>query len=114
MTKWWDEPNPRDAPLVERPTAFARRKPTRRWCRGKVGVPHVTEVVRHHQYEVPPFADRACGWTEWRFVAQQRWSCMHVVRCASCGKITEHRLDLRCPDYDGSPNPGNVRDVPPA
>ncbi|HEX9229699.1 MAG TPA: hypothetical protein VF885_24140 [Arthrobacter sp.] len=84
-----------------------KRKKTAKWCRGKVGVEHVTETVVNHNYS----PDRACGWRQlYRFRNGERqvwrwhYSCKHAVKCVNCGKYTETFLKPeQCPDFVPGP-----------
>lgn len=88
-------------------TANAKKK-THRWCRGKPGVPHVTEIVINHN-----MAHRVgCGWYPlyWSFKRRDegpkdyRYSCMHSSRCINCGKYIEYFLKPeQCPDATPKP-----------
>ncbi len=52
-------------------------KNTRKWCRGKVGVPHKPKCVRYDEYENQHGESR---WTKgWK-----------VLVCESCGKELDH------------------------
>lgn len=83
-----------------------KRKKTAKWCRGKVGVEHVTEIVVNHNWQ----NRTACGWRElFRYTSftrdkeHWRWhySCKHSYKCVNCGKYTEFFLknNEECPDY---------------
>lgn len=85
-----------------------KKKKTARWCRGKVGVEHVTEVVRNHNYS----PERVCKWWPvYRSYARRdegpkeyRYSCLHSLKCTSCGKYTEYFLGPeQCPDVVPKP-----------
>lgn len=72
------------------------RKDTKRWCRGKQGVPHVEVVVRESWNGT---RDTACtddparlpGWIP----------CYHRVRCGECGKVLRYLNAASCPDRVG-------------
>jgi hypothetical protein len=79
-----------------------RRKTSRKkWCKGRVGVEHQTELGidtrRAWAYKTgrpdlercKPFGDTK-GWFKCK------WKCLHVLRCKVCGKIVEHYVE--CPD----------------
>lgn len=73
------------------------RKSTRTWCKGKVGRAHQPVTA------VPPNAGRECHETGWwnretrSWDPKGRWSCEHVILCATCGKVLE-RWIKDCPD----------------
>jgi hypothetical protein len=71
-----------------------KRKNTRRWCKGKVGVEH-TLVVRMRRDR-----SKGCHWFAWsvRGKAIQRgaWICVEQEVCISCGKILRHTLGKNC------------------
>lgn len=80
-----------------------KRKKTGKWCRGKVGVPHVSEIVVNHTYT----ARTTCRWYPQYFSFRRRdegpkewrYFCIHSLRCTSCGKYTEYFLGVdQCPD----------------
>lgn len=73
------EPHPRGA----------RRKNTRRWCRGKVGVPHTLAVREGDPKERVPEWFKRCGPNPWT----GRWRCAEQEYCTSCGKIMRRRVD---------------------
>lgn len=82
----------------------AHPKSTRKWCKGKVGVEHVTELrvpVNAHRRdcdpvryaEEAPFAD--FGWEV---------GCYHVEECVRCGKHVRAFLDKgECPTRTAVP-----------
>ena len=81
-----------------------KRKKTAKWCKGKVGVEHVTEIVVNHNYTA---MHRGC---EWRTLYMRRsgivqvwkwhYSCIHSLQCVNCGKYVEYYLDPeQCPDW---------------
>lgn len=85
-----------------------KRKPTKQWCKGKVGREHTPELVVNHNYN--PL--RKCGWREvmyWRNGERHHWrwhySCIHSYRCTTCGKYTEDWLKNKeeCPDFVPQP-----------
>lgn len=88
-----------------------RKKKTRRWCKGKVGVEHQLEVRldertaswrRHLDAERP-----TCYRPDWLANAPGSatrpetwsWMCSHIKVCTVCGKILEHYLGKNCPVY---------------
>ena len=85
-----------------------KRKSTAKWCKGKVGREHVTEIVVNHNYSRP-----SCGWREimgWRNGQRFHWkwhySCIHSRKCITCGKYTESYLDPgECPQFTPKPAP---------
>ncbi|HEX9089802.1 MAG TPA: hypothetical protein VF867_20080 [Arthrobacter sp.] len=85
-----------------------KRKNTAKWCRGKVGVEHVTEIVINHNYT----NTRGCNWYPIYYSFKRRaegprdyrYWCKHSLRCTNCGKYTEIFLGVeQCPD--ASPRP---------
>ena len=81
-----------------------KKKKTAKWCRGKVGVEHVTEIVVNHNYN---HRRQVC---EWRPIYMRRtgivqvwkwhYSCLHSLKCTNCGKYTEYFLKPeQCPGY---------------
>lgn len=51
-------------PLPDEPH-FHKKKDTRRWCKGKVGVEHAFELIEHHK---------------------SRWFSFKIYKCTNCGK----------------------------
>jgi hypothetical protein len=79
------------------------RKKTAKWCKGKVGREHESELVINHNV-----VRLECGWFRHRAWMQQAWhwrpyhySCIHSYRCKNCGKYLEWVLKdvTQCPDY---------------
>jgi hypothetical protein len=85
-----------------------KRKSTAKWCKGKVGREHVTELVLNHS--MLSFK-KECGWRpiytrRTGIVQLWRWqySCRHSVQCINCGKYTEYFLKPgQCPDFTPKP-----------
>lgn len=74
-----------------------RRRRTRRWCRGKVGVEHGPEVVELASWTQHLPRSR-CGYRPWaRRGLDTAWFCQHVKRCAACGKVLRLGLGVECP-----------------
>ena len=93
----WNEREPREARTMN------RKKKTGKWCKGKAGVEHVTEIVVNHNVVRP-----SCQWVRtWLYRSMQgpgvhtwRWSCSHATRCVNCGKYIQYLgLGKDCPDY---------------
>ena len=84
----------------------SRRKDTKHWCRGKVGVAHVYVTIESKW----PYQGQQCEWRDhrWSSVFAPYWFCHHSIVCANCGKISVHVITdpALCPDYDGSAPPG--------
>jgi hypothetical protein len=121
---WDDDTEPRISELrAYRPTdenqpRHTRRRPTRKWCKGKKGVEH-TPAIRLDRYRESllryPRIDRAghlqsnwpaCGWMEWHWRRNKPWyyRCSHERYCSTCGKILTTRLQSTdCPDYRPRP-----------
>lgn len=85
-----------------------KRKKTGKWCRGKVGVPHVSEIVVNHNYSA---GLQVCEWRQSYLrrggvVQVWRWyySCVHALRCTNCGKYVEWRVEPeQCPVFVPKP-----------
>lgn len=83
-------------PESAREPVARRRKHTRLWCRGKVGVEHKPVIV------VPPNSPSwrqtgsslVCRWITWG--KEPWWLCSHVKLCSVCGKELQYRVE--CPD----------------
>lgn len=80
------------------PRPQRRRKNTRRWCRGKEGVEHVTEVrlSKDATYRAERGMPSTCYRAEWY---DRRWWCSHEEVCIKCGKIIRWTLDDDCPNF---------------
>jgi hypothetical protein len=88
-----------------------KKKNTRRWCRGKVGVEHQLEVRlderttawRQHMHPDRPLCYRpdwlAQGGRSGRRPESWSWMCSHIRVCTVCGKIFDQFLGTECPDY---------------
>lgn len=85
----------------DKPSTGTRRKDTRRWCKGKPGRDHVPGEPVKGSYAASH--DWPCSWHLSGVVGREptpRYSCLHEVRCQTCGKILEHWLEPeRCPDF---------------
>ena len=68
-----------------------RRKNTRRWCRGKVGVPHTPAIREGDPKEQVPDWLKRCGTNSWT----GKWRCAEQEYCTRCGKIIRRRVE-RC------------------
>lgn len=69
-------------------------KNTKKWCKGKVGVEHVTELV------VPDNAiNKVCDvGARWTSTFTWEIGCHHVEQCVNCGKHVRHFLNKgECP-----------------
>ena len=98
----------------ENPVRHTRRRSTKQWCRGKVGVKHVGEIKVDRYSEsvrLYPRQDgfeskwRHCRWVNWWRDESWYYSCRHQRRCVNCGKILDHVLqDQECPDYAPRPD----------
>lgn len=85
---------PADHPKVTQ--SKSKRKDTRRWCRGKVGVEHVLVIQKASWSRNFP-----CRMFSYRrgpnFPAA--WVCRHQRACENCGKIIDHSIKVdECPD----------------
>lgn len=72
------------------PQAPRRKKDTRTWCRGKVGVEHRKEI----QFDTR--ATSKCRPSMWSW--GDSWWCNHHEVCGECGKITRSSVASECPD----------------
>lgn len=88
------EANPYNDPYFEygedRPIHFKKKKNTKKWCKGKVGVEHepVIELNTKHMYGSN--YGKKCRPDVW-------WGCYHHEVCKNCGK--ELKLFFSsCPD----------------
>ena len=80
----------------ERERPQRSKKNTRKWCKGKVGREHTTELVyrSHYGYYLDKYG---CGikkkfvrWGGSDRVWEDTWYCLHEVKCTKCGKVLEH------------------------
>ena len=79
----------------ELPRRRAHPKNSKKWCRGKEGKEHVTEIV---------FPENA-GWSKCHPTTEDFWKrydwevgCYHVERCINCGKhVRTHLKRGECP-----------------
>lgn len=112
MSGWDDEPrlDERRASAPDAPRR-GKKKKTRRWCKGKVGVEHQLEVRlderitswRKHMDPERPVCYRpdwlVQGGRAGRRSESWSWMCSHIRVCTVCGKIVEQFLGVNCPDY---------------
>lgn len=69
------------------------RKARRKWCRGKVGVEHVTDIRRRVYGRDQPGPCKPLR-------SDGSWWCRHETYCTICGKILDRSLpNGECPDY---------------
>jgi hypothetical protein len=88
------------AAIAEPAKGAPARKDTRRWCRGKRGVPHHPVIVF-----TPPLYRRGEAECEWdsRWSGDVRWHCHHQEHCGACGKVLRVSVGCgECPAYPGS------------
>ncbi|HJW01370.1 MAG TPA: hypothetical protein VJ617_19950 [Arthrobacter sp.] len=87
---------------------YNKKKSTARWCKGKVGREHVTEIVLNHNYS----NRKACMWYPiyYSFARRDegpkdyRYWCQHSVKCTVCGKYVEYFLKPeQCPTFQPKP-----------
>jgi len=128
MTKWDREPSAGELraprPVDEQPTRHTRRRNTKLWCRGKVGVEHHLAVrvkrevasrrAQPHKYGRDDYRyldrhARWCGWSWWlwRLYADNGgwyYWCAHDRFCTRCGKIFPLEATA-CPEFDQHPRP---------
>jgi hypothetical protein len=90
------------------------RRDRRRWCRGKMGVEHATEValdaVGSYRRAINPRA-KVCTWRNgwnWQGLGADTtlarhedwiWDCAHVEVCMNCGKNLRGLAGTQCPDW---------------
>lgn len=110
MSSWDEEPrlDERRASAPDVPK-HNRKKNTRRWCKGKVGVEHQAEIVIDERTAVWRSNNHTrpeCYRPDWLRNTKHgsthptwSWMCSHVERCVVCGKILEHFLGENCPVY---------------
>lgn len=68
------------------------RKDRRKWCKGKVGVVHQTEIRLGDKYT---YAMKVCQM--WQPSKRWgRWICVEQEVCSRCGKILRHSLGPAC------------------
>ena len=83
---------------IERPGRRPHPKNTKRWCKGREGVEHITELV------VPVNAMRGeCDTGERNWTGTFNWEigCYHVEQCIVCGKHVRPFLNKgECPDRE--------------
>lgn len=95
MAKRWGRKDP-DNPLntEHNPKTY---KQTKKWCRGKINVPHVTHLV----IDKSGWRQNCCGWIRWNSSEPEKfWRCCHIEQCINCGKILKHFIvSKECPDY---------------
>jgi hypothetical protein len=98
MTKWDDDLPVHDRRRIDQdPERYGhKKKNTRRWCKGKEGREHVTELRPSKWLQWHKIAGYNCGWSRWS--KRRRWSCTHTVVCINCEKILEWQLPKeKCP-----------------
>ena len=126
MAKWDTEPTPSELraprPADEHPVRHTRRRPTRHWCQGKVGVEHTLDIrvqrgvasqrTQPHKFGREDYrplgrGGMSCGWTWWLwrlYGGDWHYNCVHERYCTTCGKI--YPLErTACPEYDQHPKP---------
>jgi hypothetical protein len=85
--------------IKPRPQAFNKKKNTRKFCKGKIGKPHIG-VMRMQRWSFG-----VCRVSEYFYYNTEnsrklRWTCNHEEVCANCGKILNWRPDVYdCPTY---------------
>lgn len=98
MSMHWNETEPGVARTMN------RKKKTGKWCKGKVGVEHVTMIVRNHNT-----LRSECRWYPARYlrsarlvvgVYSWRYTCFHASQCIKCGKYVAYFLPAeQCPNF---------------
>lgn len=72
---------------IEQRVGNAKKKDTKRWCRGKVGKEHTSVVGKRHP--------NPCGQSRW-------FGCWHYEFCSVCGKNLQYFMDAeQCPEQQG-------------
>lgn len=104
----WDdysyrERDDRQIPAEDKPVGGPRRKKdTKRWCKGKEGRAHQTEIrMSHWGYRTPcgPAPEWARGRSHWFYGGDGTWWCMHQEVCTICGKVIRRKIGAdECPD----------------
>jgi hypothetical protein len=102
----WDKSKDEKRDAIVRQTN--KRKSTAKWCKGKEGREHVTEIVLNHN--LVSFK-RPCGWRDiWtrrggeRVLWKVTYSCRHSLQCVNCGKYVVYYLQPeQCPDFKPKP-----------
>ena len=98
----WDKT--KDELRQETARTASKKKKTAKWCKGKVGVEHVTEIVVNHNYSGRM---RVCEWRPIYYrktgivqVWKWHYSCVHAEQCVNCGKYVEWSVaPEKCPNY---------------
>lgn len=102
----YDVPRQRP-PVDDEMTPHKSNKDTRRWCRGKPGVPH--QLVVRLDKNLAALRGADCRWTL-RYIHGRRpvlnWNCRHERGCAVCGKVLEYTVPQQdCPAFQPAPGP---------
>jgi hypothetical protein len=120
----YDDPPPTQlrAPKLgdEYPVRHTRRRSTKRWCGGKVGVEHDlkirvkrevasqrTQPHKHGRGNYQPHSGiKSCGWSCWAWRLYDDWNywCGHEWHCTKCHKIFPLE-PAECPEYGQHPKP---------
>ena len=101
----WDKSKDEKLEVVSR--QHNKKKKTGRWCKGKVGVEHVTELVINHN-----MTRITCKWypiyhsyfRRDEGPKDYRYNCMHALKCVNCGKYVKYFIAPElCPDATPKP-----------
>lgn len=91
-------PDPRNQVPVENRTAFNKKKNTKKWCRGKVGVEHqpTTCIPKNSHRSECYLIAKFIRWDHNQRVREDRWLCLHHIECLMCGKELQRNVK-ECP-----------------
>ena len=102
----WDKSKDEKLEAVSR--QVNSKKSTAKWCKGKAGREHVTEIVVNHNYS----NTKGCRWSpiyisfarKGEGPRDYRYWCRHSLKCTVCGKYVEYFLDPeQCPSFTPKP-----------
>lgn len=92
----------RDLPASDSWRTAPAKKDTRRWCKGKVGREHQTEL-RMQRWATALRREVHCGYAPDFFSDSDGWHCYHEKYCTVCGKVFWYD-SVECPE---KPKGGN-------
>lgn len=82
---------------MPRPSIYNRKKNTRKFCKGKRGVPHQYEIQVSKHYQQRIFKVGKCYW--YTVTSGYHWYvCHHEKVCIRCGRA-DRVPKTQCPDY---------------
>lgn len=105
----WGGPHPKDVVPPEESRASPARKNTRKWCRGKVGIPHQPTITMDKGWRSwmgTLVGSPKCRWwtSMWRGNKDLDYRCGHQRTCVACKKVLDHRVEPKfCPEYAPKP-----------